>query len=54
MELTREYLIQKREEYRNAYMNALSTANANHGAMQAVEELLKRLDEPEPVEMSET
>ena len=47
MNLTRVYLLAKREEYFDAYMDALATANANHGAMQAMEELLARLEREE-------
>ncbi len=42
--LTREQIQQKRMEYEDAYMQHLNTANANHGAMQAMDELLAIVD----------
>jgi len=39
-----EWILQKIEEYRAAYMEHLAMANANHGAMQALEEALVEWD----------
>ena len=43
MEITLEYLEQKRREYEDAYVKNLGLANANYGAMEAIDDLIKRL-----------
>lgn len=50
MQITREQLEARRAEYQAAIERALASANANQGALQVVEELLKLLDEPEQPE----
>ena len=47
--LTIDDLQRKRAEYFDAYMNALATANANHGAVQALDDLIEALNEKEVV-----
>lgn len=37
----------KRDEYKAVYMESLATANANHGAMQAMDDLLIEIDKTE-------
>jgi|WetSurMetagenome_2_1015567.scaffolds.fasta_scaffold578576_2 hypothetical protein len=40
----RALIERKRDEYKTVYMETLATANANHGAMQALDDLLIELD----------
>lgn len=47
--LTRDYILEKIEEYRNSYMESLAQANANHGAMLAMQDALRMFDLP-PIE----
>jgi Fe-S-cluster containining protein len=42
--IEREHLKKMREEYYSAYFEALGAANANHGAMQAIDRLLAEMD----------
>lgn len=42
--IEREHLKKMREEYYNAYFESLGAANANHGAMQAIDRLLAEMD----------
>ena len=49
MELTRELLEQRLAQYRAEAQSHMNLAQANEGAAQAVETLLRSLDEPEPV-----
>lgn len=51
--LKRDYILSKIEEYRGAYMDALATANANHGAMLAMEDALREFDKPDPAQEPE-
>ena len=49
MDITREVLLEKRRACEDAYMQALATANANHGAMQMLDELIAIQDTDEAV-----
>lgn len=41
----RALIEKRRDEYKAVYMEALATANANHGAMQALDDLLKEIEQ---------
>lgn len=47
MEITLEYLEAKRREYEAAYMEHLALAHANNGAMQAMQELIAAMQQPD-------
>jgi hypothetical protein len=47
MELTREYLEEKRAELSAQYDRSLADANAASGGIQVIDVLLARLEEPE-------
>ncbi len=54
MEITIEHLQEKRKEYEAGYMEHISLANANHGAMEAIDELIARMQAPKPETAEET
>ena len=45
--IERAYLTEKRKQYFEAYQEHLSIANANHGAMMAIDDILAKMDEDE-------
>jgi hypothetical protein len=47
MELNIEQLQEKLREYEAAYIHNMGLANANYGAMEAIKELIARLQNPE-------
>lgn len=53
MQITIESLRKKRAEYEKAYIDNLGLANANFGAMKAIEELIQeaQAEEPEQTEV---
>jgi hypothetical protein len=48
MPITRELILKQKAEYSEAYHRAMELANANMGAMQALDVLLAELDKPSP------
>ena len=53
MEITLEHLQAKRQEYEAGYMEHIALANANHGAMEAIHELIARLSQPKEADSVE-
>lgn len=47
MEITLEHLQTKKREYEAAYKEHIGLANANHGAMEAIQELINLLQQGE-------
>jgi hypothetical protein len=43
MEITIEYLQKQRKEYESAYLEHIGLANANHGAMEAIDKLINEM-----------
>jgi len=53
VEITLEHLQAKRQEYEAGYMEHIALANANHGAMEAIHELIARLSQPKEADSVE-